>query len=96
MDNYSEKFTGYRLTEYGPVFINAEDKSQQTSDLRVNSTTFTVMRTSAQASSPLISTMVINSASSDLNGTVVNCDNIGASTSASTTIHCITRMTYLC
>ena len=84
-----------RLTEYGPTFINAEDKSQQTSVIRVNSSTFTFMRTSAQASSPLVSTLVINSSSvnRDLNGTVVNCTDTGTSMTASTTIHYVDKST---
>ena len=83
-----------RLTEYGPAFISAEDEAQQTEDIRVNSTTFTLMRTSARASSPLVSTMVINSVNRELNGTVVNCEDSWTSTTASTTIHYIDRSTY--
>ena len=67
--------------------------SAQMSEIRVNSTTFTIMRTSAQHSLPLISTLVIDSVSSALNGTVVNCKDVGTSMTASTTIRRINRST---
>ena len=52
------------------------------------------MRTSDQGSLPLISTMIINSVNGYLNGTVVNCDDVGTSESmtASTTIIIDTSM----
>ena len=75
-----------RFQEY-PRFISY-DGAEQTSNIRVNSTTFTFMRTSAQgSSSPLISTLLIDSVSSTLNGTVVHCMDVGASMTTSTTIH---------
>ena len=83
-----------RLIEYGPTFISAQDEAQQRSEIRVNSTIFISMRTSARNRSPLISTMVINSISSDLNGTVVNCEDIGNSITVSTTIHYIDKSMY--
>ena len=67
--------------------INSQDGSQQMSVITVNSTTFTSMRTSAQGSSPLISTLVINSVSRDLDGTVVYCQDVGTSLTTSTIIH---------
>ena len=75
-----------RLQEY-PQFIS-QDGSQQThnSVITVNSTTFTFMRTSAQGSSPLVSTLVINSVGSTLNGTTVRCEDAETSTTASSTI----------
>ena len=83
-----------RFQDYGPLFVRAEDASQQTSSITVNSTTFTTMRTSDQGSLPLISTMIINSVNGYLNGTVVNCDDVGTSESmtASTTIIIDTSM----
>ena len=74
------------LLEY-PRFINTEDESQQISEVTVNSTIFTFMRISARGSLPMISTLVINSVSRNLNGTVVHCTDVGTSTTASTTIH---------
>lgn len=71
-----------RLQEY-PRFIS-HDGAEQTSNVRVNLTTFTFTRTFA--SSPLISTLLIDSVSSTLNGTVVHCEDVGTSMTASTTI----------
>ena len=72
--------------------INSQDGSQQMSMIEVNSTTFTFMRISDQGVLPLISTLVINSVSSTLNGTVVHCVDVGTSTTASTTVHLIHNM----
>ena len=82
-----------RFQDYGPLFVYAEDASQQTSSATVNSTTFTTVRTSDQDSSPLISTMVIDPVNRDLNGTVVNCEDVGTSM-ASATIHYIDESKY--
>ena len=76
-----------RLQEYGPRFINSRDMSSQMSEIRVNSTVFTIMRTSAQGDSPLVSTLVVDSVSNNLNGTVVHCEDVSNSVTASTTIH---------
>ena len=57
---------------------------------RVNSVLFTFMRVSAQEALPLISTLSVDSVSTDLNGTVVHCLDVGNLTSnASTTIEII-------
>ena len=67
--------------------INNEDGSQLASNvITVNSTTFTFMRTSDQGILPLVSTLVINFVSRDLNGVTVYCADVSASMSASTTI----------
>ena len=69
------------------AYSNSRDTSQQVPPLRVNSTTFTFTRSSAQGDLPLISTLSIGSVSIGLNGTVVHCMEVGGSmTSASTTI----------
>ena len=75
-----------RLQEY--LRFISQDGSQQThkSGITVNSTTFTFMRTSAEGSSPLTSTLVVNSVSSALNGTIVHCEDAETSTTASTTV----------
>ena len=67
--------------------INSQDESQQISQVVVNSTTFTFMRTSSQDILPLGSTLVINSVSRDLNGVMVYCVDVNASRAVSTTIH---------
>ena len=70
------------------AFSNSIDTAQQSSSIVVNSSTFTFIRTSDQGSSPLVSTLTIDSVSMDLNGTVVRCmDANNRMTSASTTIH---------
>ena len=75
------------LQEY-PRLIS-QDGSQQTheSEITVNSTTFTFMRTSAEQISPLTSTLVVSSVNSALNGIEVQCVDVGTSTTAMTTIH---------
>jgi hypothetical protein len=89
--NFTARNSLGKLREYGPAFINSEDESQQISVIRVNATTFTIMRTSARGSSPLVSTMVINPVNRDLNGTVVNCEDIGTSMTATTTLHYVDK-----
>ena len=58
------------------AFSNSRDPADQMTEESVNSTIFTFMRTSAQFVSPQISTLSIDSVSSGLNGTVVNCMDI--------------------
>ena len=82
--------------DYGPLFVSAEDATQQTSSATVDYSTFTTMRISDQGSLPLISTMVINPVNRDLNGTIVNCEDVGTSMThtasvASTTIHYVDK-----
>ena len=68
--------------------INNEGGSQLASNvITVNSTTFTFMRTSDQGILPLVSTLVINFVSRDLNGVTVYCVDVIASMTASTTVH---------
>ena len=52
----------------------------------VNSTVFNFSRTSAEGSLPLMSRVVIGPVSHSLNGTVMNCINLIASSSTATTI----------
>ena len=69
------------------AFSNSRDMTQQSVLVVVNDTSFTFMRISARNSTPLVSTLAINSTSIGLNGTVVHCrDPINPMTSASTTI----------
>ena len=55
----------------------------------VNLTTFTFSRLSAQYDSPLMSRLTINPVSEGLNGVRVNCEDVEASESATTTIQII-------
>ena len=69
---------------------NSLDFSSPPIERVVNSTTFTITRTSAQGESPLISALSIDSVNISLNGTVVNCmDANSEMVSASTTIQII-------
>ena len=65
------------------VHINARDDNQMT-DRSVNSAMFNFVRSSAREASPLISTLLINPVSIDLNGTVVYCADLSNTTSSST------------
>ena len=72
------------------MFSTSRATSNQSMPIVVNSTTFTLIRNSAQRVLPLISTLSIDSVSIGLNGTVLNCSDPGNSTmSASTTIQII-------
>ena len=80
------------INEYGRLrvitaFSNSRDMTQQSVLVVVNDTSFTFMRISARNSTPLVSTLAINSTSIGLNGTVVRCrDANNPMISASTTI----------
>ena len=81
---------GTLVEVFNSVQINSRDANYQISQRSVNSSSFIFMRSSSQFSSPLISTLSINSVSISLNETVVRCSEVGGSmTSASTTIHII-------
>ena len=74
--------------------ISLADASQQASHLNVNSTSFNFMRSSAQNSSPLMSSLLItlgNGTDSTLNGTKINCTGVtgSARTSTSTVIYVV-------
>ena len=62
--------------------------------LTVNSTLFMFSRTSTQDSLPLMSRLLINPATVDLNGTVLNCIEVATSERSISSIHII-RGTYL-
>jgi hypothetical protein len=71
-------------------FISAGSPAKQSVLIQVNSTTITWTRNSSQNVLPLIVTLSIDSVSIGLNGTVVNCMEVGGSmVSASTTIQII-------
>ena len=83
----NEQGTLERITN--DVKVNSRDDSQMV-QTRVNSTTITFTRTSAQGASPLTSTLSVDSISTDLNGKVVCCiDVANPMISASTTIQII-------
>ena len=70
------------------AFSNSRDPTQQLTQITVNSTTFTFIRTSDQGASPLISTLSIDSVSIGLDGTTVHCmDTANSTIPASTNIH---------
>ena len=73
----------YTLTRTIQATVLDEDAMTQ---LVINSTMFNFSRTSAQDSLPVMSKVVIGPVSSGLNGTVMNCVNLGTSSSSSTTI----------
>ena len=56
------------------------------SQFTVNSTMFNFSRTSAEGSLPMISKVVIGPVSSSLNGTMMNCIDLGTASSTATTI----------
>ena len=71
------------------VLITASDANQM-KEREVNSATFTFMRTSAEDTTPLVSTSSIDSVIISLNETVVHCSDVAnPMTSASTTIQII-------
>ena len=71
------------------VQINSLDANQM-SQREVKSAAFMFMRISAEDTTPLVSTLSIDSVNISLNGTVVRCSEVGGSmTSASTTIQII-------
>ena len=66
-----------------------------TSDLEVNSITFTFLRISADGSQPVVSRLLITPISDGLNGTEVNCTDILASNTSSTHIKVINESTMI-
>ena len=72
------------------AYSNRRDSSQQLTERVINSTTFTVVRSSRQNATPLISTLSINATNIGLNGTIVHCmDTRSTSSPASTTIYIV-------
>ena len=57
-----------------------------TSDLEVNSIIFIFLRISAEGSLPVISRLLINPVTDELNGTLVNCTDVLASETTSTSV----------
>ena len=57
-----------------------------TSDLEVNSITFTFSRISAEGSLPVTSRLLINPVNDELNGTLVNCTDVITSETKSTSV----------
>ena len=73
---------------FNPVHINARDDNQIKQQKVMNFATFTFTRSSDQRSLLLVSTLLIDSVSIGLNGTVVRCTDAGnPMRSVSTTIH---------
>ena len=59
--------------------ITSIDMSQQTSQFAVNSSVFCFSRTSLQGDLPLTSSLIINPVAIELEGTMVNCIEVGNS-----------------
>ena len=59
-----------------PIQINSRDGSPQITRRLVNSAIFTFMRISTVGTTPLITTLSIDSVSIGLNGTVVHCSDV--------------------
>ena len=77
-------------TARGYIFtVTSLNPTNQAQQLRVNSSIFTFLRSSAANSVPLISRLIINAASHNLNQTVVTCSDVEATESVSTTINII-------
>ena len=66
-----------------------------TSDLKVNSITFTLSRISAEGSLPVMSRLLITPVSDDLNSTEVSCTDVVASNTSSTHIKVINESTMI-
>ena len=84
------------VNEYGRLeeitaYTNSIDPTRQLqTQITINLTTFTFMRTSARWATPLVSTLSIDSVNIGLNGTVVRClDLRNLAQLASTTIYVI-------
>ena len=68
-------------------FLTTSSPSNQTSQLQVNSITFTFSRISGQNSLPLVSRLLISPVSKDLNGTGVNRTDLQTSERASALVY---------
>ena len=67
-------------------FSRALHSGSATSDLEVNSIIFTFSRISAEGSQPVMSRLLIYPANEELNGTLVNCTDVLASETKSTSV----------
>ena len=65
--------------------------SDQTFQIMINSTTFTFSRISTQNEFPLVSRLLINPLTTDLNGIMINCANVLTMETASTTVYVLNR-----
>ena len=73
-------------TEYPRVITASGQPNDKTTQLVLNSMTFIFSRTSAEDRTPVMSRLLISPVSSSLNGTVINCEDVGTSEVSSTTI----------
>ena len=72
-------------TEFSRIIVSSGPPSVVMPQLVVNSTTFNISRTSAE-NRPVMSRLLINPVTNNLNGTVINCVDVFASELSSTTI----------
>ena len=82
------RFRVFRGNETDPIDFRRtiSPTSAEMLQFTADSLVFNFLRISAYDSMPVISTLVISPVSRRINGTVVNCDNVGASEVSSTTI----------
>ena len=69
--------------------VSSFGPSSDIEPLSVNSTSFMFSRTSTQDSLPLMSSLLINPVTVDLNGTALNCVEVATSERSTTSIHII-------
>ena len=71
--------------------IDASTLSDQTSHIMINSTTFTFSRISAQNEFLLVSRLLINPLTTDLNRIMINCTDVITMETTSTTVYVLNR-----
>ena len=73
-------------TEFSRIILATGSASNAMSLLVVNSIMFRFSRTSVEDSLPVMTRLLINPVSRSLNGTVINCEDVGTSEVSSTTV----------
>ena len=73
-------------TEFSRIISAVGSASDAISLLVINSITFRFSRTSVEDSLPVMSRLLIGYVSRSLNGTVINCEDVGMSEVSSTTV----------
>ena len=73
-------------TEFSRIILATGSASDVMSQLVVDTTTFIFSRISAEDSLPVMSRLLIGCVSRGLNGTMINCEDVGTSEVSSTTV----------
>ena len=73
-------------TEFSRIMLATGSASDAMTQLVINSIVFSFSRTSAEDSLPVMSRLLITSVSISLNGTVINCEDLGTSEVSSSTV----------